>query len=288
MTGPLGVGCPMWANRDWIGTYLPGDTPPGRELEAYVRVCNAVEGNTTFYGLPSTDTVARWSEATPAGFRFLFKLPREVTHDRRLRDVDGPVRRFVERLSPLRDRMGPCSVQLPSGFGPGDLEVLVRFLDGLPGELPWAVEVRHRAFHAGGTHERALNDALHDRGMDRIVLDSRALFAGSTATPEEREAVESKPRLPVRAVATADQPVVRFIGQTTAAANPPFWQPWVATVARWISDGRRPLVFLHTPDNVAAPELCRRFHAEVVALVPSLEPLPEPPRPTRQGRIGFA
>ena len=48
----LGVGAPMWANRDWIGRSLPADTPAGRELDAYARVVNAVEGNTTFYATP--------------------------------------------------------------------------------------------------------------------------------------------------------------------------------------------------------------------------------------------
>jgi uncharacterized protein YecE (DUF72 family) len=67
------------------------------------------------------------------------------------------------------------------------------------------------------------------------------------------------------------------MGQTSPEDNPPFWEPWVATVARWLQSGRRPMFFIHTPDNVAAPQLCRQFHDEVAALVPDLLPLPEPP-----------
>ena len=48
----------MWANRDWVGRSLPADTPAGRELDAYARVVNAVEGNTTFYATPDTATIA--------------------------------------------------------------------------------------------------------------------------------------------------------------------------------------------------------------------------------------
>ena len=76
----------MWANRDWVGRSLPADTPAGRELDAYARVVNAVEGNTTFYATPDAATIDRWCAATPPGFRFVFKLPREITHDRRLRN----------------------------------------------------------------------------------------------------------------------------------------------------------------------------------------------------------
>ena len=88
----------MWANRDWVGRWLPHDTPVGRELEAYSRVCNSVEGNTTFYATPETATVARWRDATEPGFRFVFKLPREITHDRRLRDVAEPLTTFLDAL----------------------------------------------------------------------------------------------------------------------------------------------------------------------------------------------
>jgi hypothetical protein len=53
-------------------------------------------------------------------------------------------------------------------------------------------------------------------------------------------------------------------------------------VAGWLREGRSPTVFIHTPDNADAPMLARRFHDEVRARVPSLEPLPEPAQEERQ------
>jgi hypothetical protein len=35
-------------------------------------------------------------------------------------------------------------------------------------------------------------------------------------------------------------------------------------------------VFIHTPDNVEGLDLARRFHDQVRALVPAVDPLPEP------------
>ena len=277
----LGVGAPMWANRDWVGRWFPHDTPPGRELEAYGRVCNAVEGNTTFYATPDAATVARWRDATPPGFRFVFKLPREITHDRRLRDVERELGAFLDRITPMSDRLGPVMVQLPATFGPSDLGVLADFLDRASSVVAWSVEVRHLGFHPGGDHERALNDLLHTHGVDRVVFDSRPVFDGPRETPEEIDAWEKKPRVPVRAVATGEQPIVRFIGQTDPDANPPYWQPWVDTVVRWLDQGRRPIVFLHTPDNVVSPDLCRRFHAEVVACSDEAPLAPAPPVATQ-------
>lgn len=273
----LRVGCALWAYRPWFGTVLPA-ARPGRELAAYASALNAVEGNTTFYALPDPGSVARWAQQAPSSFRFVCKVPQSITHERRLRGVRAELDAFLARLEPLGERLGPVSVQLPASFGPDDLGVLDRFLGEVPKvDRTWVVEVRHPAFFAGGTHERRVDEILAARGVDRVILDSRALFAGPCDTPAERDAFGRKPRLPVRPVALGAHPIVRLIGQTDPEANPPFWERWLGVVARWVAQGREPIVFLHTPDNVAAPLLARRFHASVAELVPALPPLPEPP-----------
>lgn len=266
----------MWANRDWVGRYLPADTKPGHELVAYARMCTAVEGNTTFYALPTETAVARWADDAPADFRFVCKLPRTITHDRRLRNAEDELREFVERMAPLGDRLGPTSIQLPASFGPEDLPVLERFLGAVPSGLRWAVEVRHPDFAARGRAEEAIDDLLHRHGVDRVIIDTRAVFAGPRETPAEIEAFERKPRLAVRPTATGESPIVRFIGQTDLRANPSFWESWLGPVARWIEQGKSPIVFLHTPDNTHAPPLARAFHKAVAARVTDLTPLPDP------------
>lgn len=265
----------MWALREWVGPHFAS---AGNELVDYSTWCNAVEGNTTFYGLPRERAVHSWAESVPPAFRFHFKLPRAITHDRRLRNAQDELREFVSVTEPLVANLGPTSVQLPASFGPDDFRVLVSFLEALPADRSWAVEVRHPAFFDGGGIERQLNDELHRLGMDRVILDSRAVFAGPRVTPAEIEAFANKPRLPVRATATSQFPTVRFIGQTDPDANPPFWEKWVPKVASWIEQGREPTVFLHTPDNVAAIGLARRFYDEVAGLVENLAPLPTPSR----------
>lgn len=266
----------MWAHRAWVGRLLPASTPVGGELTPYARLCTAVEGNTTFYALPDADTVDRWRGAVDADFRFVCKLPREITHDRRLRVDTATLTPAVERLAGLGDRLGPISIQLPPSFGPDDLGALDSFLAAVPADLPWAVEVRHPAFHDGSAEQRRLDELLHRTGTDRIIIDTRALFAGPRETPEEIEAFERKPRLTVRPIATSWQPIVRIIGQRDLEATEGFWAPWVTKVAEWLGEGRSPIVFLHTPDNVDAPVLARRFHDAVRRELPELAPLPEP------------
>ncbi len=267
----------MWTNRGWPGRSIPKSTPVGGELGAYAQLVTAVEGNTTFYALPTPAVAQRWHDATPHEFRFMFKFPKAVTHERKLRNCADDVAEFFRCLEPCLPKMDPVAVQLPASFGPDSLDALAGFLRAAPSVVRYAVEVRHFDFFDGGANERALNDLLATVGADRIILDSRAVFAGPRVTPAEHEAFENKPRVPVRAVATSQTPIVRFIGQTAPEANPAFWQPWVKTVARWLRDGRSPIVFVHTPDNEAAIDLAREFYDEVRVVVPELAELAPAP-----------
>ncbi len=282
----LRVGCPMWAHRAWQGRFLPEGLGREEALSGYATWCTAVEGNTTFYGLPSEATVRSWAAATPEDFRFVFKLPRTVTHDRRLRDVTDEMRAFLALVEPLGGRARTLSVQLPASFGPADLSTLDRFLARMPAEHRCGVEVRHPEFFAvdasgaPGPAGAALTSVLSRRGAEWITFDTTVLFAAAPTSDAEREGWAQKPRLPRRTEAVSDEPVARYVGRDDVDATIEGWQPWVEVVAEWLREGRRPTFFLHTPDNGEALGLARRFHDQVRALVPGLAPLPEPLRMT--------
>jgi uncharacterized protein YecE (DUF72 family) len=266
----------MWSYAAWQGRYLPSPLPPGERLRAYASWCNAVEGNTTFYATPAPDTAASWAGQTAPDFRFLLKLPRAVTHERRLADADGPLRAFLTAIEPLGPRAHALWIQLPPSFGPAELGALAGFLRALPHEHRYAVEVRHRAFFADSRVEHELERVLGDAGAEWVSFDTTVLFDGPPASDAEREAWTKKPRLPRRSRALTPYPVVRYIGRDDVARTVAGWRPWVEVVAGWLGEGRSPTVFIHTPDNVDALELARRFHGEVRARVPGLGPLPEP------------
>src|SRR5713226_1161721 len=99
-------------------------------LEYYAQRLSTVEVNYTFYRMPSAKTVARWDAATPAGFTFVLKAPQRLTHIARLRDIDDPLRYFLELARNVGPKLGPLLYQLPPTFnkhlrGLGDL--LTRF-----------------------------------------------------------------------------------------------------------------------------------------------------------------
>ncbi|NUT41175.1 MAG: DUF72 domain-containing protein [Thermoactinospora sp.] len=266
----LHVGCAMWTHAAWPGHSLP----PGERLRSYASRCTAVEGNTTFYAIPSRATVETWAGQTDPGFRFVVKLPKIVTHERRLTGVDAEMRTFLDAIEPLGERVEALWVQLPGSFGPGDVAVLERFLRRIPRPYRSAVEVRHRAFFADAGEERRLARALN--GAEWVPFDTTTLFASPPTSDAERDAWTKKPRVPRRSTALTDRPIVRYLGRDDTGLTVEGWKHWVETAAAWLGEGRTPTIFIHTPDNAQALDLARRFHDEVRARVPALEPLPEP------------
>lgn len=271
----------MWAYKAWQGRQLPEKLSRDEQLPAYESWCNAVEGNTTFYGLPSPDTIESWAAGTTERFRFVFKLPRTITHERRLRNADGEIQDFLDLLAPLGPRAETISAQLPGSFGPPDLGALATFVRRWPtldpGGHRLAVEVRHPAFFETDSVARTtLRRVLADEGGEWITLDSTTLFAEPATSPAEQAAQRQKPRLPVHRDALSDRPVLRIIGRDDPRRTVSGWQPWLPVLAGWLEEGRVPTAFVHTPDNVDALVLARLLHDQVRAIVPALDALPVP------------
>ncbi|HEX4816936.1 MAG TPA: DUF72 domain-containing protein [Nonomuraea sp.] len=266
----------MWTHASWQGRLLPQALPPGERLRAYASWCNAVEGNTTFYATPARSTVETWAAQTDPDFRFVVKLPKPITHERRLAGADEPLHAFLDAMEPLGPRVHALWVQLPGSFGPSDLGVLAAFLRGLPRSYRYAVEVRHRAFFADERAERLLERVLAGVGAEWVPFDTTAFFADPPTSDAERDAWAKKPRVPRRTRAVTGHPVVRYLGRDAVERTVEGWRPWVDTVCGWLREGRSPTVFIHTPDNADALTLARRFHDDVRARLPQVEPLPEP------------
>ncbi|WGZ95778.1 MAG: DUF72 domain-containing protein [Candidatus Thiothrix putei] len=260
---PYYLGLPLWANAHWKGSLFRADAKPAAFLAQYAQVFNAVEGNTTFYSVPSVDMVQRWLAATPESFRFSFKFPRTITHQHQLLHVAKETQEFLQRMQPLGQRLSGLMVQLPATFAPDSLSMLETFLRSLPGDYRYAVEVRHPAFFTDKVARTTYNGVLESLGVDRVIFESRPLHAAPALDVATREAQSRKPRLPVQLDTTAQQPVLRYIGHPVLEANHAWLDRWGAQTARWIGEGKCPRIFLHTPDNTLAPALAQMFHYQL-------------------------
>jgi len=104
------IGTAGWSiPRTWAH-HCPGE---GTHLQRYARVLPCAEINSSFHRPHAASTYARWAASTPPGFRFAVKLPRTITHDRKLRRVSPLLRQFLEESAGLGRKRGPVLVQLP-------------------------------------------------------------------------------------------------------------------------------------------------------------------------------
>ncbi|MFC3395792.1 DUF72 domain-containing protein [Brenneria rubrifaciens] len=265
----LYIGLPQWQHAAWNRLGL-------HNLADYSRYFNCVEGNTTFYALPSRDLVMRWRDMTHDDFRFCFKFPSAISHQAALQHCESEVLSFYHSLEPLADRIGQLWLQLPAAFSPVQLPDLWQFLDALPKAFCYGVEVRHSLFFAKGDEERSLNQGLQQRGVNRVILDSRPVHHAAPDSVAIREAQRKKPRLPVHAVLTATQPLIRFIGSENALENQRWFQSWLKKLPQWSST--RPFLFIHTPDIGDSPPLAQHLWPSLAEVMPSLPPIPDWPQ----------
>ena len=264
------LGLPQWSHPKWVRLGISS-------LEDYAQHFNCVEGNTTLYALPRAEIVERWRAQTTDDFRFCFKFPSTISHQAGLRHCDDLTEEFFARLSPLAQRIGQYWLQLPATFSPQDLPALWHFLDGLPREFTYGVEVRHPDFFAKGESERALNRGLHQRGVNRVILDSRPVHSAMARTEAMVEAQRKKPKLPVHAIVTATCPMIRFIGSDDMQQNRDLFAIWLQTLPKW-TQSTTPYLFLHTPDIAQAPELVDTLWQALRDVVPAIGPAPSIPQ----------
>jgi uncharacterized protein YecE (DUF72 family) len=284
----LYLGAPLWGQKTWVGTLFPKGTKQKDFLGAYSRVFNTVEGNTTFYAIPSPDTVQRWRDETPHGFKFCLKVPQVISHHKRLVDSQGDTDAFVERLRLLGSRVGPAFLQLPPTFGVKHLDALGDWLRGWPKNLPIAVEPRHADFF--GNHEAEFDALLREHNAARCIFDTASLFSIGSIDPDVTEAQRKKPRFPTRHTRTGPFAFVRFVCQPDIESNRAWLTLWADHVARWLAAGEDVFFFVHHPDDTFAPDGIRLFHTLVAAHVavpelPSWGDSPHTPRSSVQPKL---
>jgi len=260
------IGLPQWQHPAWHRLGL-------RDLADYSRYFNCVEGNTTFYALPKQELARRWYDMTHDQFRFCFKFPSQISHKAALHHCEAEINAFYHALTPLHERIGQLWLQLPAAFAPEHLARLWAFFDALPNSFTYGVEVRHPAFFAKGEEERRLNQGLQQRGINRVILDSRALHQAIPHNDALQHAQQKKPKLPVHAILTATHPLVRFIGGDVLKDNLHCFIPWQKKLSSWCQQ-QQPYLFIHTPDNSDSPQQAKIIWQQLHRGIPDF---PTPP-----------
>lgn len=254
------LGCPIWSNREWVGSLFSEDAKPKDFLRQYSGVFNSVEGNSTFYGLPRAETVQIWKVEASPEFRFSFKFPKTISHQHKLLNAEAETLEFFKTLEPLAENLGVFFLQLPPSFDKTGLKQLGRFLRQLPPDFQYAVELRHPDYFDEGEVEKYLHDVLTHYEVNRVMFDTITLHQLKAGDLSTQKAQGKKPKVPPRFVTTAQNPFLRFVGSNDVEPNLSRLRIIAKVVAQWIDEGLHPYCFMHSPNDQLAPELCKAFH----------------------------
>jgi uncharacterized protein YecE (DUF72 family) len=200
---PIHIGTCAWTYDDWRGVFYPEHLPAGERLAWYARWFNAVEVDSTFYHAPTPQVASHWAEVAPAGFQFSCKVPREITHKRKLRECTELLADFLSGIEPLEEKLGCLLIQLPPRFTPKhDEHALREFIHHLPRSFPWAIEFRGHEWR----YPRIAH-LLEEHGVAWVWNDQTSVAEADTA------AFEFHPR-------TADFAVLRLLGDPSTKYLP--------------------------------------------------------------------
>lgn len=173
------IGCCGWHYDDWRGPFYENDTDTDQELGSYAITFDTVEIDSTFYGIPLATTVHQWYQRTPARFRFAAKVPRSVTHEGPLAEGTREFRAFCTVMRGLGQKLGVLLIQLPPSFTAQSAGMLDDFLDQLPTDIRFAVEVRHRSLFTDDVY-----DMLRHHRVAWVISDITGLPIAEEVTAD--------------------------------------------------------------------------------------------------------
>lgn len=188
----LRLGTSGWSYNEWTGVFYPNSST--NKLSYYSKLYQTVEIDSSFYAFPSKGLVLGWARYAPENFVFSVKLPRQLTHEKRLelgQGVEADLIRFLGLLKPLMvtGKLGPVLVQLPPSYTyDSDFAKLKAFLNMAPEDVAFAVEFRHPSWL-----REEVWSFLRGRNVANVIVD--------------------EPLLPPDTVVTADFAFIRWHGR---------------------------------------------------------------------------
>jgi uncharacterized protein YecE (DUF72 family) len=193
--GELRIGTSGWSYKEWEGVFYPKGEK--NKLSYYSKYFDTVEIDSTFYAYPKKAMIQGCARTTPDNFVFTAKIPKLITHDKKLDVEKGIARdlyRFLHDMRPLMDarKLGPLLIQLPPSFTyETGLLRLIHFFEVLPTDVKFAIEFRNKSWLRHETW-----DLLKKCNIANTIVD--------------------EPLLPADTVVTADFSFIRFHGQGKA------------------------------------------------------------------------
>lgn len=111
------IGCSGFYYREWKNIFYPQGLAQKNWFAFYAQHFNTLELNVTFYRFPTLSLFQKWHQTSPDDFLFAVKVPKIITHQKKLVDTQDLLHQFYNIVAEgLGEKTGPILFQLPPSF----------------------------------------------------------------------------------------------------------------------------------------------------------------------------
>lgn len=234
------LGCAKWGRKEWLGKIYPKRTPESRFLELYIDHYNSIELNATHYKIYKPEEITRWAEkADGKDFKFCPKLSNSITHYGSFNErAQYLTDTFLEGVSAFGEQLGPIFLQVPERFSPKQRDKLFKYLETLPTDLLFFLEVRHPEWFSDRKIRKELFDTLRQLKIGAVITD----------TAGRRDCAHMELTVP--------KAFIRYVGNSLHPTDYTRCDDWVNRLQDWLRLGLKELYFfMHMHNEAYSPEL---------------------------------
>lgn len=140
------IGCSSFSTASWQKIFYPENLPKKNWFKYYCIYFNTYEYNGSFYRFPTVSGLKKWYYKTPEDFTFSIKIPKSITHIKKLIACEKEISDFYSVISEgLSDKLACVLWQFPPSFvfNEKNLEGVVSVLND---QFKNVVEFRHNSW----------------------------------------------------------------------------------------------------------------------------------------------
>jgi len=233
------LGCAKWGRKEWVGKIYPKGTGDAQFLDHYVQHYNSIELNATHYKVYSPEEISKWAaKAEGKDFKFCPKVANSISHYSGFNNADQLTTAFLEGVLAFGENLGPIFLQVSEKFSPNQRDKLYKYLQTLPRDMQFFLEIRHPEWFANETIHSELFGLLRSLNIGAIITD----------TAGRRDCAHMELTVP--------KTFIRFVGNSLHPTDYTRIDAWINRMKYWLDNGLQELYFfMHMHDEAFSPEL---------------------------------
>lgn len=233
------IGCAKWGRTEWLGKIYPPKTKEKDFLDHYVHHYNSIELNATHYKVYGEAGIKKWTaKAAGKDFKFCPKMYQGITHRGSLKGKNFITNEFFRGIVAFEEWLGPIFIQVSETFSPKRKDELFEFLQTMPTDLQFFMEVRHPDWFKKPAIRDELFTKLKEMNIGAVITD----------TAGRRDCAHMHLTVP--------KVFIRYVGNSLHPTDFMRIDDWIDRMKYWLDSGMEELYFfMHMHDEATSPEL---------------------------------